>query len=271
MKKISFVAIIATIMAIPAFADIAANNNNPTCDSTTIGATSGDTALDATWNANTLNLKFMANGQQFASNTCTYGQNITIPSTEPTRTGYNFAGWVLGTNAVASTPCSQFTDPLTCPRYYYKYNCDWVEEDNECADLSEEGIEARCDADPTKHLYSDCDCACFLSDRCVCGPYGEPVYYDMNAGGYFLSWSDEDDAYHLDGDNVLQLGPIVGCSLIGVEDCDEYANYGCSIIATGRHERKCIALYPEESPNKEWCEADGYHWCKDSCQAEACE
>ena len=64
-----------------------------------------------TWTANTLNLKFMANGQQFASNTCTYGQNITIPTGTPTRTGYNFAGWQLaaGPTQPALQQCSATT------------------------------------------------------------------------------------------------------------------------------------------------------------------
>ena len=146
MKKVSCIAIIAMVMACPAFADIAANNNNPTCDSATIGATSGDTALDATWTANTLNLKFMANGQQFASNTCTYGQNITIPTGTPTRTGYNFAGWQLSTNAGGNnnpntgnnnnsdfpyTECYEITNETTCNSYANE-GCYWYDEYDEC-------------------------------------------------------------------------------------------------------------------------------------------
>ena len=50
MKKIYLTSSICMMMACPAMADIALNNDNPTCDSSTIGASSGSTALDAVWN-----------------------------------------------------------------------------------------------------------------------------------------------------------------------------------------------------------------------------
>ena len=182
MKKISFVAIIATIMAIPAFADIAANNNNPTCDSTTIGATSGDTALDATWNANTLNLKFMANGQQFASNTCTYGQNITIPTGTPTRTGYNFAGWkVHEEETVSYVGCVSITDETTC-NAYADHECYWY--NNRCyANYSYEGTSR------VTQEWCEADNGNWCDDE-KCYDYGSPCAHgsdivpDMPDGGY---------------------------------------------------------------------------------------
>ena len=50
MKNKILISTISMMVVIPAFADITTNNNNPTCDSTTIGTTSGSTALDAVWN-----------------------------------------------------------------------------------------------------------------------------------------------------------------------------------------------------------------------------
>lgn len=102
MKKISLFSALLMLVSTVAFADIAKNDSNPICDNDTIGATSGDTALDAEWTANTLNLKFMADGVEFASGTCTYNQNITIPQGTPSKTGYNFAGWVLSSNSGGS-------------------------------------------------------------------------------------------------------------------------------------------------------------------------
>ena len=195
-------------MAIPSYADIATNNNNPTCDSATIGATSGDTALDATWTANTLNLKFMANGQQFASNTCTYGQNITIPSTEPTRTGYNFAGWQLRVSApepVQYTACSQITDQTTCNEYS-DYGCEWDNYSNACEMNSYSAV----DYAPSESWCSEsmgtwngdyCELtgtpqnpsACFggREDRCTYFTHKDTCEYQGSKGGCGCVWNEQ--------------------------------------------------------------------------------
>ena len=75
--------------------NIASNESDAACDNDTVAATSGDTSFDAIWTPNTINLKYMANGSEFESKTCLYGQNVNIPITTPTRTGYNFTGWVV--------------------------------------------------------------------------------------------------------------------------------------------------------------------------------
>lgn len=59
--------------------------------------------LYAIWKANTYTVKFNANGGTGApgNQTKTYGKTLTLSSTKPTRTNYNFKGW--GTSASATT------------------------------------------------------------------------------------------------------------------------------------------------------------------------
>lgn len=59
--------------------------------------------LYAVWKANTYTVKFDANGGTGApgNQTKTYGKILTLSSTKPTRTNYNFKGW--GTSASATT------------------------------------------------------------------------------------------------------------------------------------------------------------------------
>lgn len=59
--------------------------------------------LYAVWKANTYTVSYNANGGTGApsSQTKTYGKTLTLSSTKPTRTNYNFKGW--GTSASATT------------------------------------------------------------------------------------------------------------------------------------------------------------------------
>lgn len=59
--------------------------------------------LYAVWKANTYTVTFNANGGSGApgAQTKTYGVNLTLSSTKPTRTNYNFVGW--GTSAGATS------------------------------------------------------------------------------------------------------------------------------------------------------------------------
>ena len=65
--------------------------------------TNAGVTLYAVWKANTWTVKYDANGGTGApaSQTKTYGQTLTLSSTKPTRTNYNFKGW--GTSASATT------------------------------------------------------------------------------------------------------------------------------------------------------------------------
>ena len=62
-----------------------------------------DVTLYAVWKANTYTIKYNANGGTGApsNQTKTYGKNLTLSSSKPTRTNYNFKGW--GTSASATT------------------------------------------------------------------------------------------------------------------------------------------------------------------------
>lgn len=63
----------------------------------------GAATLYAVWKANTYTVKYNANGGTGApaDQTKTYGKALTLSSTKPTRTNYNFKGW--GTSASATT------------------------------------------------------------------------------------------------------------------------------------------------------------------------
>lgn len=66
----------------------------------------GNTALNlyAQWTANTYTVTFNANGGTGApaNQTKTYGVNLTLSSTIPTRTNYNFLGWATTSNATTA-------------------------------------------------------------------------------------------------------------------------------------------------------------------------
>lgn len=68
----------------------------------TYTANASDT-LYAVWKANTYSVKYNANGgtEAPATQTKTYGKTLTLSSTKPTRTNYNFKGW--GTSASSTT------------------------------------------------------------------------------------------------------------------------------------------------------------------------
>nr|MBQ0091462.1 InlB B-repeat-containing protein [Candidatus Enterousia merdequi] len=98
MKHIFLTSALAISMIVPSFAettapDIAAGAESASCDSGTLNTTDGTSTLSAQWTANEINLKWYNGETEFATNTCTYDGGITLPSNEPTRTGYNFAGW----------------------------------------------------------------------------------------------------------------------------------------------------------------------------------
>ena len=112
MKKTILTSIIAMSMACPTYAYIAKNNNDPSCDQSTIGATTGTTNLEAEWDPNTINMEWYSNGSKItpannAANTCTYDANVTLPTNTLSKTGYTFLGWkVLGPQCFANVDMS---------------------------------------------------------------------------------------------------------------------------------------------------------------------
>ena len=61
--------------------------------------------LYAVWKANTYTVTFNANGGSGApsAQTKTYGETLTLSSTKPTRTNYNFKGWATSASATTAT------------------------------------------------------------------------------------------------------------------------------------------------------------------------
>ena len=138
MKKLIF--IIPVLLTLPSYADIASNANSATCDSGTIGATSGSTGLEANWNANTITIDWYNGDTKITTNTCSYDGAVTIPAT-PTRAGYTFNGWHV---RVAVPACYTLNNQTTCnansangctwdgSSCYYSISCDSFSDESTC-------------------------------------------------------------------------------------------------------------------------------------------
>ena len=96
MKKVLLLFLLMFVS--PAFASgIGASSASAPCTNNTLETYSGNTNLQADWQPNTINLNWY-NGDtkltvQSSAQSCVYDGALTIPSTQPTRTGYTFAGW----------------------------------------------------------------------------------------------------------------------------------------------------------------------------------
>ena len=99
MKKVFF---IFALLSLPAMAtDIPYTNDSytsSTCDSGVLQHDSGTVRLRARYEPNTINIRWYNNNTELnptntAANTCDYDDDLTLPNTQPTRTGYTFAGW----------------------------------------------------------------------------------------------------------------------------------------------------------------------------------
>lgn len=76
--------------------------------------------LYAIWKANTYTVSYNANGGSGApgSQTKTYGVNLTLSGTRPTRTNYNFLGWSTSVNgSVSYQPSSTYTNNSSVTLY----------------------------------------------------------------------------------------------------------------------------------------------------------
>ena len=101
MKNIFLTSAIIAVMSYPAIALDANNHIEPgsanDCVESTLGTATGPANLEADWTANTINLEWYNEDTKLTvpttSNTCRYDGQITLPSTNPTKTGYTFRGW----------------------------------------------------------------------------------------------------------------------------------------------------------------------------------
>ena len=101
MKNILLTSAIVAVMSYPASALDANNHIEPSpetdCVESTLGTATGPANLEADWTANTINLEWYNEDTKLTvpttSNTCRYDGQITLPSTNPEKTGYTFRGW----------------------------------------------------------------------------------------------------------------------------------------------------------------------------------
>ena len=101
MKKLFLTSAIIAVMSYPAIALDENNHIQPSptndCVESTLGTATSPANLEADWTANTINLEWYNEDTKLTvpttSNTCTYDGGITLPSTNPTKTGYTFRGW----------------------------------------------------------------------------------------------------------------------------------------------------------------------------------
>ena len=126
MHKIITISALATILSLPAFAEI---TNNATCNTTNLGQSNNNSTanVEANWNANTININWYNGDTRVAQNTCTYDGSITLP-TQPTKPGYTFSGWRLRATPVGPN-CSAINNESTCNN---TNGCAWNPENNKC-------------------------------------------------------------------------------------------------------------------------------------------
>ena len=88
--------ILSTIMVFPSLANIDAENDSPTCDESVLNASNGTANLEINWEPNVIPLRWYSGNTLLEpennDDTCTYDGVLNRP-TNPTRKGYNFAGW----------------------------------------------------------------------------------------------------------------------------------------------------------------------------------
>ena len=85
---LSFLSII--LISAPAFSYV---TNSSQCDNDVLSTYSGSANLTANWQGNPITVTWYNDDTQYASNSCTYGGDLTMPSSIPQKTGYTFKGW----------------------------------------------------------------------------------------------------------------------------------------------------------------------------------
>ena len=72
--------------------------NSSHCDNDVLSTYTGPANLTANWQGNPITVTWYNDDTQYASNSCTYGGNLTMPSSIPQKTGYTFKGWRVRSN-----------------------------------------------------------------------------------------------------------------------------------------------------------------------------
>jgi hypothetical protein len=78
---------------------IGANDTTASCDNETLGQTSGTANVEIDWQPNTINITWYNDDTQLtvqsSAQSCVYDDDLYLPSTQPTKTGYTFKGWTI--------------------------------------------------------------------------------------------------------------------------------------------------------------------------------
>ena len=83
--------------------------NSSQCDNGVLSTYSGSANLTANWQGNPITVTWYNGDTQYDSNQCTYGGDLTMPSSIPQKTGYTFRGWRVkqaDTSCFAASVCS---------------------------------------------------------------------------------------------------------------------------------------------------------------------
>ena len=78
------------LISAPAFSYV---TNSSHCDNDVLSTYSGSANLTANWQGNPITVTWYNGDTQYDSNQCTYGGNLTMPSSIPSNPGYTFKGW----------------------------------------------------------------------------------------------------------------------------------------------------------------------------------
>ena len=93
------------------------DSTNHGCTNSSLTTYSGSASLEADWQPNTIGITFYSDNSEYATGQCTYDDTLTLPQTDPTKTGYTFSGWRVRTSAApspVSTSCIDITDEEVC-------------------------------------------------------------------------------------------------------------------------------------------------------------
>ncbi|MFQ6696544.1 MAG: InlB B-repeat-containing protein [Alphaproteobacteria bacterium] len=78
------------LISAPSFAYV---TDSSQCDNDVLSTYTGPANLTANWQGNNISVTWYNGDTEYDSNQCTYGGNLTMPSSIPTKTGYTFKGW----------------------------------------------------------------------------------------------------------------------------------------------------------------------------------
>ena len=265
------------------------------CDASTKDCT---VVLGVNWQTNTYTVTYDANGGSGApsAQTKTYGTDLILSSTKPTRTDYTFQGWATSSSATSATyqPGSTYTTNanLTLYAVWNSYICSYnnkryatFEEAKAACTITDiqdmEAVESTTYSCPAGYTCSDGTCT--SSSKCektVTGEISE-MYYCPHNNSYqtsetcsYTGW--ENAAFDLGCSTTKTCSdPTYTCpsgsSLSGTK-CYKYDRYSCpsgwTAVKTGYCEYSCakgnVLLYAKCS-GFGTCKSDSAYSCVSTC------